>query len=302
MADDDIERSVSDALFVDPNIAIGAAIDVTVQDGEVTLRGTVGSYGEKREAKSAAERVDGVKSVKDELKVMGLTDADLRHTVLEALKLDSRIPSTIDAEVEEGLVTLTGSVDSQHQRDAAAFIARNVPGVVDIEDQIDVQNRPWSPGDVEDSNRKALERIAEGDAESAGASGDGSHRELVDRLAAAALRIERLQTDSEAAGNVVRFHLARYVESLQSDAIDAGDRLAALTDDRSYEARVLERDISALEVNVGVAEAKLDAARAEDHDDTRGDVQAQIRAIDVETRGIRARFDRTFGRKSRPGS
>src|SRR6266511_1198925 len=300
LADSDLERSVVDELFSDPDITIGAAITVSVENGEVTLRGTVGSFGDKREAKRAAQRVSGVRSVNDEVKVLGLTDADLRSAVLEALKLDSRMPTTIHAKSYEGLVTLTGSVERQHQREAAAFIARNVPGVVDIENQIDVKNRPWSPDDVEDSEGKELSRIAKLDASGAVASGDRSRRELEARLAAAALRIEQLRSDSEAAGNVVRFRLTRYVQSLQSDAIDADGRLTALTDGRSYEEKLLERDVTTLEVDVAVAEAKLDAALAEEHDDPHGDIEAQIRAIDVETSAIKARFDRAFGRRSQP--
>src|SRR4249920_3043148 len=77
--DEDLKRLVSDALFIDPKVTIGSEIVVLVEDGEVTLRGSVGTFGDKREANKAASRVDGVQSVKDELKVFGLTDSDLRR-------------------------------------------------------------------------------------------------------------------------------------------------------------------------------------------------------------------------------
>jgi len=79
-----------------------------------------------------------VTSVKDELDVLGPSDADLRRAVMEALELDSRIPATIDANVDEGVVTLTGQVPWQLQRDAAAFIAENVAGVVGVDNQTKV--------------------------------------------------------------------------------------------------------------------------------------------------------------------
>jgi len=50
-----------------------------------------------------------------------------------------RSPSaSVGAEVNEGTVTLTGRVDRQDHRDAAAFIAKVVPGVVDVENHIEV--------------------------------------------------------------------------------------------------------------------------------------------------------------------
>jgi len=73
----------------------------------VTLRGTVGGFREKREATSAAKRVYGVTKVDNELSVRlldgdGRDDADLRGAVLQALMLDSLVPSTIDATVTPG--------------------------------------------------------------------------------------------------------------------------------------------------------------------------------------------------------
>jgi osmotically-inducible protein OsmY len=301
-ADEALERLVSDELFSAPKITIGAEIVVSVEGGEVTLRGAVGTFGDKREAKIAAQRVRGVKSVKDEISVLGATDADLRSAVIEALGLDSLLPTSIDARSDQGVVTLTGSVESQHQRDAAGFIAGNVPGVVDVANQIDVKGRPGSDKDAGDPDRQALRRIASIDVDDPAGSGDKPHRELAARLAAAARRIERLRSASEAGGNIVQFRMERYLQSLESDAIGAGSELAALTDDPSYGASVLQREVSALEVEVAVAEAKLDAARAEERGDSRGEREAEIRAIELETSAVRARFNRRKKRSTRPHS
>jgi osmotically-inducible protein OsmY len=79
----------------------------------VTLRGTVGSFREKREAAKAAKRVYGVTEVDNELSVRLLggdkrDDADVRGAALQALMLDAAVPSSIDASVKDGMVTLTG--------------------------------------------------------------------------------------------------------------------------------------------------------------------------------------------------
>jgi osmotically-inducible protein OsmY len=103
----------------------------------VTLRGTVGSFREKREAKKAAERVYGVTKVNNELQVRLLNgvqrdDADLRGDVLQAMMLDALVPATIDVSVDDGFVTLTGNADWQYQRDEAEFVAANIVGVLDV--------------------------------------------------------------------------------------------------------------------------------------------------------------------------
>ena len=102
---------------------------------------------------------------------------------------------------------------------------------------------------------------------------------------------------SDAAGNVVQFRVTRYVQSLESDAVDASARLEAVTDPQSYEDKQLERDVAALEVEVSEAEAELEAALAEERGDLRGETEAEVRAIEVETDAIKARLERPFRKK-----
>jgi osmotically-inducible protein OsmY len=169
MSDNDLESFVADELFWDPKVD-SAAIAVSADDGAVTLRGTVGSFRQKREAKQDAERVYGVTSVNNELQVRILDDqrrddADLRGAVLQALMLDSLVPSTIDAKVDDGSVTLTGTANWQFQRDEAEFIATNILGVVAVDNEIGLIAPGPSAGDVKHSIKKAMERNAKLDAE-----------------------------------------------------------------------------------------------------------------------------------------
>jgi osmotically-inducible protein OsmY len=170
MNDQELAANVIDELFWDPKITSTEAIAVSADDGAVTLRGTVGSFRQKREAKKAAERVWGVLSVDNELDVelMGeqrREDADLRGDVLQALMLDSLVPTTVDAKVDDGFVTLTGTVDWQYQRDEAEFVAGNLLGVVAIENDIYLADRTPSPDDVEHKIKKAFSRNAKLDAD-----------------------------------------------------------------------------------------------------------------------------------------
>jgi osmotically-inducible protein OsmY len=168
MSKDELQRWVKEELHWDPQID-DAEIGVSADGGTVTLRGTVGTFREKREAKKAAERVYGVTSVKDELRVRLLTkegrkDADLRGDVLQALMLDNTVPKSVDADVEDGWVTLTGSVDWKYQRDEAEYVAGNVEGVIGVDDLIDLKKPDPDAKDVKHDIEKALERNAKVDA------------------------------------------------------------------------------------------------------------------------------------------
>jgi len=170
MSNDDVKRYVIDELFYDPKVD-NRAIAVSADDGVVTLRGTVGSFREKREAKQDAQRVHGVRDVKNELDVRILTedrrdDADLRGDVLRALVLDSLVPATIEAKVDDGWVTLTGTANWQFERDEAEFVGGNIAGVVGVENEIDLVAPGPSAHDVEHAIKKAMERNAKLDAKS----------------------------------------------------------------------------------------------------------------------------------------
>jgi osmotically-inducible protein OsmY len=166
---DDLAANVTDELFWDPKLD-SAAIAVSADDGKITLRGTVGSLREKREAMKAAQRVYGVTSVDSRLQVKLMNDdkradADLRGDVLQALMLDGLVPSTIDAKVDDGFVTLTGTADWQYQRDEAEYVASNIVGALDVYDEIELNNPTPKADDVQESIKKAMKRNAALDAE-----------------------------------------------------------------------------------------------------------------------------------------
>ena len=170
MSNDDLARYVTDELYWDPKVD-SAAIAVSADDGVVTLRGTVGSFREKQEAKHDAERIYGVKDVKNEIDVRILnehrrSDAELRGAVLQAMTLDNLVPSTIDAKVDNGVVMLTGKANWQFQRDEAESVASNLLGVMGVEDEVELIAPGPTAHDVEHSIKKAMERSAKLDAES----------------------------------------------------------------------------------------------------------------------------------------
>jgi osmotically-inducible protein OsmY len=75
------------------------------------------------------------------------------------------VPSTVDASVYDGFITLTGTVDWQYQRDEAVFVAGNLLGVIGIENDIYLDDSTPSPADVENKIKKAFKRNAKLDAD-----------------------------------------------------------------------------------------------------------------------------------------
>lgn len=82
---------------------------------------------------------------------MQLTDEDIKRDVMEQLRWDSRIITTkIDITVEEGAVTLSGSVPTQRARTAAEQGAQGVKGVHTVHNALDVDFTPADGADLPD--------------------------------------------------------------------------------------------------------------------------------------------------------
>jgi len=139
-----IEETVREILSLDRRIPDPEQVAVSADAGTVTLRGTVGSFSQRRAAADDAYNVDGVDYVDDELKVRLLDesrreDADIRGMALQILIWDSNVPvELIDVKVDDGWVTLTGDVSFQFESDAAFEDAADMLGVVGVTNEIRV--------------------------------------------------------------------------------------------------------------------------------------------------------------------
>ncbi len=160
---------VMDKLKFEPSVDVS---DITIRvDGEVvTLGGTVGSLFEKHAAERAVKNVSGVKGIANELHVKltpdwQRTDTDIANAALNALKWNSAVPrDRIQVSVEDGCVTLSGTVDWWYQRDAAAKAVRWLSGVKDIKNQITLRS-DISPRDVQSQIHREFHRHAQLDAD-----------------------------------------------------------------------------------------------------------------------------------------
>jgi hyperosmotically inducible periplasmic protein len=132
------------ALLADDRVS-GTDVRVNTQSGIVTLRGKVASADEKRVAEEVTRAVDGVSSVRNELqvvpaaerKVVNAQDKDLKNAVEKRIKQDASLKAAdIDVEVDKGVVTLTGDVRDVRARVRASEVARAVPGVRAVKNEL----------------------------------------------------------------------------------------------------------------------------------------------------------------------
>jgi len=87
------------------------------------------------------------------------TDAGLTGLVKTKLAADTHVSaSEINVDTADGVVTLTGNVDTQEARDRAVQIAKETSGVRSVNDMISVRSGTAS-GDAPDPNRTVGTRI-----------------------------------------------------------------------------------------------------------------------------------------------
>lgn len=139
-----LQKDVQDAIKWEP-LLTAAEIGVTAKDGIVILTGTVDSYAKKIEAEVATKNVAGVKALVEKIIVkvgtpLNKTDSEIATESLNALKNSWESPTDkIKVKVENGLVTLTGSVTWNYQKDAANNAVKYLSGVTSVINNITLE-------------------------------------------------------------------------------------------------------------------------------------------------------------------
>jgi hyperosmotically inducible protein len=125
------------------------AISVTVNNGVVTLGGHAYGPVDADSAAAVAANTKGVKDVINDIQVDPLSPMDdsirirtfrtiYSYPSLNKYAMDPG--KTIRISVQNGKVTLIGVVDSQADKDAAGIRANSVPGVFQVDNQLQVVN------------------------------------------------------------------------------------------------------------------------------------------------------------------
>jgi osmotically-inducible protein OsmY len=137
------------------------AIDTEVKSGKAYLSGYVESEIDVDLAGEIAESIDGVTDVENDLKVDEAKSSvaregeqftnkqSFRQTVMDAthsanintqlLLNDNTSGTAIDVDTENGVVTLTGEVSSDEERELAGMIAKNADGTKSVKNKLTVK-------------------------------------------------------------------------------------------------------------------------------------------------------------------
>jgi len=130
------------ALFADERVK-GRQVSVETVNATVTLRGKIDSDEAKAAAASVAKAVEGVNSVRNDLQVVPpgdrkMTDAsdkDITQQVEGRLAKDAQLKK-VDVRADGGAVILTGAVPGIGASARASELAREVPGVRSVKNEL----------------------------------------------------------------------------------------------------------------------------------------------------------------------
>ena len=139
--DSDLEADIRAELGYDQTIGRVGGVEVTVEDGTVTLTGTVYSLAQKWAVEHAVRRVAGVRDLVNDLLVdppkdVSHSDQEIADAATTVLRWTAGLPDGIDVSVLDGRVTLDGTVAFLSERLAAADAVRRLVGVKAVDNRL----------------------------------------------------------------------------------------------------------------------------------------------------------------------
>ena len=141
----ELQRNVLDELKSD--LASGdTEIWVSVENGVVTLTGSVHNYCKRAEVQDATASVAGVREVVNEIIVRSdetpLSDSEISEQARWALRWNVLVPDdNIELKTSDGVITLLGVVSHPSERDDAERAVNHLAGVRGVRNRIVVQER-----------------------------------------------------------------------------------------------------------------------------------------------------------------
>lgn len=137
--DSEVERNAKSTLMWNPDI-YSPDINVTVKDSVVILEGTVDMYWKRWKAENLLSDLAGVKEIKNHLAVVPsdrFVDKNIASDIENALKRSLYVQAEdVAVKVEDGEVTLSGTVPTYYSRMKAFDAAINTAGVTDVNNYI----------------------------------------------------------------------------------------------------------------------------------------------------------------------
>lgn len=138
-SDDEIRANVKNSLLWDPDLA-SYKMSTDVTNGWTTIEGTVDSLWEKVRAENEVRRTHGVIGVTNKLAVVPtekISDERIGQDVADAIDRNFNVDvDKITVTVNDGAVTLTGTVPSWTAKTAAYRSALYTQGTINVENDI----------------------------------------------------------------------------------------------------------------------------------------------------------------------
>lgn len=148
-ADATLVETVRQILNSDPALAVWP-VELAARDGIVSMVGTVSDRLAKDRVVEKALLVPGIRGVVDRSEITDLQhgDAEIRQTVRAALADDGAVqPHLFDIRVQNGIVTLTGNVETDADRRLAVEITGGARGVRQVIDALTVERPEFRPAE-----------------------------------------------------------------------------------------------------------------------------------------------------------
>jgi len=137
------------ALLADERVSSGD-VSVKTQEGVITLRGKVENEAARQAAEEIALNIKGQKKVVNHLtvvpkadrKVVDRQDDQIVKDIEKGIKNDARLKEAdIDVRADKGIVTLTGKAPSLETSVHASEVARRVPGVRAVRNEVKLERK-----------------------------------------------------------------------------------------------------------------------------------------------------------------
>lgn len=141
--DEEIKSNIETSLKL--NLSLDATdIDVSVTAGIVTLEGSVDAYWKKSRAESIASGVSGVLDIINKLTIVpseNFIDKEIAEDIVGSISRNFNVDAEkVDVKVEDGEVTLSGSVTDWSAYRAVMDAAEFTAGVVNINDNLIIES------------------------------------------------------------------------------------------------------------------------------------------------------------------